>query len=342
MPGPNTNYTDINAFVREKQRKTEFTQIWTVLNPLWVYIKGKDHFNTGPVNAEGTKMLFPNEFSGPPTTARAGNLNNNFTPITPYQGTGQTQVEYFYARYENAMYLRSDEMQLAQRAGNLQRCVSIITQRRKQLMESFKQTVNTDFVGTQLAAGVQSSAAGAGQISGMQAFLSTSNSPGNLSQTTNPLWAAGVVAWNAPFDTGALDTEIDRINRLGRGKSDFIQLSDTGTNSVWRKLCNVAAPKELLVNPKANHAEFGFETVDYMGRDCFPDNYLGVALPGSAVVGSSNTWYINMDTEMPRELSDGGGDRLFGTTSNELMFEWYMATGNDDIARNSLITGFTA
>lgn len=341
MPGPNTNFSDIVAFVREDQRKRDFIQIWTVLNPLWVYIKGKSHFNTAPVNAEGTKILFPNEYSGPPTTARPGNLTNNFVPITPYQGTGQTQLEFFYARYENSMYFRSDEIQLAQKAGNLKRCTDIVTQRKKQLFESFKQTVNTDFVGTQIATGVQSSSAGAGQITGQQYFLSTSNSPGNLSQTTNPLWAASVVAWNAPFDTGPIDVEIDRINRLGRGKPDFIQLSDTGTNSVWRKLCNQAAPKELLVNPKGNHAEFGFETVDYMGKDCFPDNYLGLANPGSVVVGSSDTWFINMDTEMPEQVNTGD-THLPGTTSEEYMYQWYMATANNDINRNSFITGFAA
>lgn len=329
----NPSFDGIYAFTREKQIKKTWQQIWTTDLPFLKKIKADGlNYNTAEESPDGNSILFPLMYLGPSTSARVGLNSNAFTPITPYATTGFTQAQYFYARYENAFYLNANEKTLIGKADTTR--VPILPGKLDQLVMDFKNVLIVDLNGTQNGTGQ----AGTGQPTGLRYFMSTSNSPGGVSQTTYPVWAAKVVTNAGPFYDNLVDREIHRIRDLGRGEADFCQLSYTESNDVYGKMLGLIAPSQILTDP-AKKALYGFETFSYRGLDCFQDGRLGTAQDGSMVIGRSSAWYVNAKSDEPEPTANEPVKRLAGTTSDEHMFEWWFTWGTDDCAGNSYVTG---
>lgn len=330
----NPSFDLLVAFMTEKQLKKTWQSIWTTEWPLLQKIKSDElNYNTAMENPTGNSILLPVNYLGPATSARVGTRANSFTPITPNGTQGFTQAQYFYAQYENAFYLNSAEKTQIQ-AGAATTRIPILPGKVQQLQDDFKNIVTTDLHGTQGGTGYE----GNGQLTGQQYFLSTSNSPGGISQTTYSNWAATVRTSAGAFYEGLVDREIARIKNLGRGPADFCELSYTDTNDVYTKFYSLIAPSQILTDP-ARVAKYGFEFFIYRGLDCFQDGKLGTALAGSMIVGRSSSWYVNCKSELPQMATRDGQIRLPGTNSDEYMYEWWFTTGTDDCAGNTLVSG---
>lgn len=331
----NSSFDGLVAFVSEKQMSRTWSKIWANDWPLLQKIKKDDlNYNKAMEDPEGNSILLPIMYLGPSTSARVGLTSNAFTPITPYATTGFTQAQYFYARYENAFYLNADEKKLIGKAGTTR--IPILPGKIDQLLMDFKNVLSVDLLGTQNGTG----SGGTGQPTGLRYFMSTSNSPGGISQTTYSTWAANVVSSAGPFYDNLVDKEIHRIKNLGRGDADFCQLSYASDNDVYGKMLGLIAPSQILVDP-AKKALYGFETFSYRGLDCFMDGRLGTAVSGSMVIGRSSSWWVSQKSEQPVPVDRDSVKRLAGTTSDEHMYEQWFTWGNDDIAGNSYVTGIS-
>ena len=328
----NADYDGAFAFSVAKELSTRWTPTWIIAWPFYGMIKGKKkRFNNGFRDTTGTRMLVPINYLGPVTSARVALTSNQFTPITPTATQGFTQAEYYYATYENTLTLNNQEYDQLKGSSNM---IPVLPGKIDQLMYDFTSVINTDSVGTQNGTG----RGGTGQVMGEQYFLSTSNSPGNISQTTYSNWQASVNSSAGPFTQDLINAEYDRINALGRGAPDFVQLSYTGNNNVYNKLRNVIGSSQILSTQETD-VTYGFKTFEYMGMTCFQDGPLGTSLAGSMVVGSSDALWLNLDTEVPKAPPGDARMRILGTSSYEYFYFLTLAMGVSDPARFSLLSG---
>lgn len=330
----NSSFDGIVAFASEKEMKKIWSPIWAGAFPLLAMVKAKKiNYNTALMSPEGNSILFPLNYLGPATSARAATNANAFTPITPNATQVFTQAQFYYAKYENALYLTATEKQLIADNAHTTR-IPILPGKIQQLVTDFKSIESTDLLGTQNGTGQ----GGNGQLTGLQYLLSSSNSPGGVSQTTYSKWAAGIVANAGGFYEGLIDKEIHRIRDLGRHAADFCMLSYNSSNDVYGKLYGLIAPTQAIVDQE-KEALYGFEVFKYRYLECFQEGRLGDALSGSMVVGSSGTFHMQEKTDQPVQSVQNGTLRLAGTTSDEQMFEHWITWGNDDLACNTLVTG---
>jgi hypothetical protein len=336
----NSSFDGLVAFASERQMKTEWSRIWTTDWPLLVKVlndtlAGRRSMGTNAkFGPDGNSVLFPLEYLGPATSARAATKANAATAITPTLTQGFTQAQYHYAKYENAFWLTSHERELIARSPGGTTRIPILSGKVDQLQSDFKNIVSTDFLGTQNGTGYE----GNGQITGERYFLSTSNSPGGVSQTTYTTWAADVVSSAGQMYEGLLDAPIHRINTLGRGPADFAQLSWSSTNDVYGKVYGLIAPAQVIVD-QGKSVEYGFEVFKYRNLDCFQDNKLGDAVAGSMVIGRSGSWHAFMKSQLPQLSNVDGTKRISGTSLIEYFYEWWIAWANDDVASNTYVTG---
>lgn len=323
----NANYDGLVAFVAEKSFKKDFQSVWTSANPLLTMIvANKANFNTSRV-VEGHRMVLPITYSDGANVANGVLDANELTPLTPQVTQGFTQAQYNYSHYTNAFYIRDSEKKLISGSGVRG---NIMGGKTAQLMDSFKLAVQNDMV--------SANADTRDAVLGLRYVTSTSNSPGNVSQTTYPVWAASVVSNAGPFYMGLLDTEYDRINALGRGVCDFALLSHTATNNVYGKVRD-QIPYQLTVSATGKLAKFGFPTFEYLEMTCIQENKLGAALAGCAMVGRSSAWYANLDSDTPQLHH---AKPLEGTDATEYLYNWWLAIGTDDPASLSLIQDIAA
>jgi len=332
----NTTFNNQAAFNFAMEIKKRWSMVWTIDTPFLAMIKAKSpKFNNQKYyRLEGLYMITPVGISDLTTTAITEQTSNQFTPITPYVTNGATQAQYYFATYKNAIYLTDQERtELVEGKTSF---VSVMGYKIPQLMDSFRITLGKDAVGTQQDQGLT----GTGQIMGEQYPLSTSASPGQIAQSSTTGWQAGVVTGAGTFNEMLVTNEIDRIGALGRGDADFCQLSYTSTNNVYAKFYSLVSSAQVLTREE-DTAKFGFKSFEYRGLTCFRDNNLGTSTAGSMIVGRSSSWLANFKTEEPTLVSIEGSMRIPGTLSTEYMYNWKCATGIDDPAANTLLTGIT-
>lgn len=331
----NSSFDGIVAFASEKQLRTEWAQIWAAAWPLLTKIKkDRSNYNTAKFSPNGNSILLPVMYLGPATSARAATSANAASAISPTLTQGFTEAQYNYAKYENAFWLTSHERELiANTPGGTTR-IPILSGKIDQLKMDFNNVVSTDLLATQQGTGYT----GNGQITGEQYFLSTSNSPGGISQVTYSTWQANVVSSAGQMYEGLLDKEIHRINALSRGPADFAQLSYSSSNDVYGKVYGLIAPSQVIVD-QGKSVEYGFTVFKYRELECFMDNKLGDALSGSMVIGRSTSWHVCEKSEIPQLISIDGTLRVAGTSLIEYFYEWWITWGNDDCAGNTLLTG---
>jgi hypothetical protein len=330
----NANFANQAAFSFFNELKRKWVLAYTKSTPFLGMLKGKgrnfnaQRYRTTQGLFEITPIGLADFLSGGATPETSV---NQFTPQTPEVTNGATQAQYYYATYKKAAYITNQEQ--TQLIGGTN-WLSVIEYQTKRLMENFRLTVGKDIVGTQQDQGL----IGTGQVLGEQYPLSTTNSPGNISQSGNTSWQAGVSTNAGSFNELLVTNEIDRISDLGRGEADFVQCSYTASNNVYAKFYSLVANTQALTREE-DHAQFGFKTWEYRGVPVFRDGRLGDTLPGSMVVGSSDTWMWNTDSPEPVLATINGEMRILGTLAIEFMHWWTVALGIDDPARNTLVTG---
>lgn len=327
----NANFDGFAAFSTFIQMSKEWTSIWRPALPLLSIVKGRQlTFNKARDTTNGTKAIVPIVYLGPATGSRVQLDSNWATAITPTGTQGFTQAEYFYSTREGALWNNYQERNQNRDPAQL---MSVLPAKTRQLMEKFASDWSGDLMGTQNCDG----RAGSGKIMAERYPLSTSNSPGNISQSTYTVWQAGVVSSAGPFGLHLINAQRNRIKDLGRGAPDFVQLSYASGRDLFDKMWGLLDAKTFYTNPKSKEM-FGFETFTYQGMECFMDGRLGDVLPGSMIIGSSDTWWVNMRTDEPVPADRDAILRMEGTTTDEHMFVHEMMVGISDPARNSLVT----
>lgn len=317
----NSNYTGLVAFVAEKSVKKRASMIWSTASPLFALVFEKKRFNAG-FRIEGHKAITPVNYEEQTTAADGIADASELTAITPYVTNGFTQAEYEFAHYRAAFYIRDSEKKLIKGSGIRQ---NFVEGKVRQITESFRKAIAVDMA--------SANAGSRTAVMGLRYLLSTSNSPGNISQSSYPVWAAGVETGVGPWHLGLIDDEYDRIVNLGRGMPDLCLLSYSSTNNVFGKMRDSIAPSQLLTHSN-RLAKYGFVSFQYLEMDCVQDGRLGTALAGSAAVLSTDSFFAGALSDGPDRAHD---TPLEGTDADEVVFNWWLTWGNDDPARNSLI-----
>lgn len=333
MPGnPNYDVAGGYAFAVAYELKNQWESIWTLAWPFYSFIKGMGkNFNNANAKTIGTKMIVPLNLGGPVTSARQENQSTAFNAIAPTPTINFTEAEFYYATWANTMTLTFQER--TQLDNNETTIASVASGKTMQLIEDMITVVNQAATGTQNCTGWNST----GTVMGELYPLSTSNSPGNISQIQYPVWAAQVNNVGGPFNTQMISQMRDTILNRNKGKPDFIQLSYNPSNNVYDKLASLIETRQMITE-SSSEAKFGFETFMYKGMYCFMDGVLGNTLPGSMIIGSTNSWWLNMPDSEPKKIDKDADARLLGTASLESFYTFTLGLGISDPGRNALIS----
>lgn len=322
----------------------EIDRIWTMTFitalPFIGMLRGKDNgagqrFNNKRIKrVEGTRFLLPTNYAGPSTTARHETSSTLGAQITPYAISGFTHAEFYYGFFSNAMYVNIQQYATLVGSTNM---IPVEPGAVKQLLWDMLNVISTDLVSSTNGTGYQG---GNGAIMGELYPLSTSNSPGNISQSTYANWQAGVISNVGGFNESLITNEFDRILALGRGPADFCQLSYTSSNNVYNKLRGLIGTTQVL-ETQEDHARYGFRTFEAYGLTCFMDNVLGTNNPGSMIVGASDSWCWDSMMDEPQLARTNGVIRYPSTVTEEHMYYFIAGLGISDPARNTYISGIT-
>jgi hypothetical protein len=320
----NANYQGYAIFAAEQSLARQFKLMWSEAHPLQAILKeGKGRFNKG-IRTEGFKMIIPLNFEPPTIPAQGVSDANEFTPLVPTATNGFTQAEYEYTHYRGAFWLRNSEQRLLKNGAR----GNILEGKTNQLKEDFKRQISTDYA--------SATAASRTKVLGLRHVTSAANTVGGIDQAAQAWWRGRVRTGAGPFMLDLLDEQYDGIVAQGRAKPDLVLASYSPSVNVFQKIRSAIAPAERIVNA-GDTAKYGFVNFQYLTMMVAMDNRLGTAAPGSAMVLSTDTWYIGGD-ETPRAAEV---IRIPGTSVDEFYWDWWVATGTNDPGSNALITGIS-
>lgn len=326
MATGNASYLNNVAFSTELVIGRDFENIWLREAALLASLQeGKKNWNKGSSftgNAStGYKMLLPIALADMTTPAAGVTAANELTAISPH-GTAQgafSQAEFIVSHYRASMSnIRSEMVLINNERGNFQQA------KVKQLMGSFTNVMADHLASTTVGA--------ADRITGVQQVLSTSNTVGGISQSTDTDWASNVTTSAGAFSLDLLDDGIDAASPRG-GKIDLIELAYSSTNNLFKALRNQIAPAQRINNQEFT-AKYGFVNIDYLGAMCMASN----RMTSGVIVGyDTSTWFYRGDTKP--KLSHTGP--LQGTDAVEWVYYMFAALGCNHPGRNFRITGVT-
>ena len=324
----NATYTTANgaAYAIEKVIRTDFKSLWDHAHPLLAKLQTGANFNKGG-QIKGLTLILPVQFDDMATPVD-GSAANNFTALTPAANQGDTQASYIFTRYHGAFWIDPDEMKLLMNGerGNF------LGARKKQIMQSYRKAASGDIAAAALSARAN--------LLGLRYLLSTSNSPGGISQGgSNTYWDAVVSTTGGTFAISDVDNAMDTINRKGRSKVDLLLLSNNATVNIFGKVRDNVANLQRITNGDTT-AKFGFSDFIYRDADCALDPDLGDALSttGGFMALSTDSFYWMGD---PMNMSVKVRD-LQGTGAVEYYYEAWVCLANDDPGVNAFYSAYTA
>jgi hypothetical protein len=330
MPQLSTDYVGIYATSQEKSLTKSFNHVYMKNYPLLsiLYDDGRgSNFNKG-FSVEGAlKMLLPIAPLGN-VQAAIGRAAGTYTidgtsqswtgssigqkdALSVQQGQGLNQAAYEITQYECAYWQSEEERKLALEGAR----GGYIEARTTQVLQAFKDKASTDLVST-------SNAGARTALMGVPYALSTSNSPGGLSQSTLSNWASNVNASGGPFTLDLVDAQLHAVRAKGRNRVDFIFASYQSGNDVYGKMKAAIAPAQLLTVPE-NLAKYGFVDYVYSNVSCVLDNYLA---SGKMLGVSSKNWFLYGDTKPSQKEPL----RVQGTGVVEYYYTWWVGLGTND------------
>lgn len=324
----NSNYAvaTYTAFAVEKAVAKEWTSIYTQNHPLLIALADKGtNFNTGFTVQGNTKIIIP-ILGDDLTTPAAGVTDaNELTADTLSVSNGFSQAAYEIAHYRANQTYRESELMLAANGAR----GDFLGGKSKQVIESFKNRWSTDAS----SATVDSRS----KVMGVRYALSTSNTVGGISQTTDTNWAANVKTSAGTFGLSLIDDQVDLINSKGRGSADLILASVVaGSGNMFGKIRTAIGPTaERLVNVKDGFGRYGLQDIEYLGAKVVNDSR-GTA--GEILVLSTATWFVMM----PKAPKAHGMERVQGTDAYHQTWTLWSTIGLNDPGSNSRIAGVSA
>lgn len=314
--GGYTGQPAYTAFGIETSLTKNWENVYLAASPLLVRIKeGKSGWNK-PGLAKGNAMLLPLLLAAATTLPNGVTDANELTAITPYITSGPTQAQFNIAHYRHAMYLRASEKRL-------------INNTRGNILEAKTEQLMSDFV-DMLAGDLYSANADSREaVLGIQYALSTSNTVGNIDQSSVTAWQANVTASAGAFSLDLIDDGMDAVANK-RGKVDTIALAYSSSNNLFSKLRSQINPAQRLVN--TTMAKYGFESIEYNGATCVMDG----RLTAGVIIGlDSRTWFYAGD-DKPQAAPV---DRLEGTDADEYFYTMFAGVATNNPGKNFRLTG---
>lgn len=322
----NSNYAvaTYTAFAVEQSLSKNWSQIWTQGHPLLRVISDKaTNFNTGFDVQGNNKVILP-VVGDDLTNAVAGVADaNELTADTVGITNGFSQAAYEITHYRGHFRLRESEAKLAKGGSR----GNIVQGKVDQLLESFKNRWSTDAAGS----AVDSRTA----VMGMRYALSTSNTVGGISQSTDTNWAATVTASAGTFALTLIDNAKDTIDGYGRHTADIVLASNTGGTNTYGKIRTAIGPAaERLVNVKDGTAKYGLTNIEYLGTMVTLNNR---GASGEILVLSSDSWYVLMAKKPTMHPMI----KLPGTDAYEQSATMWSCLAVSDPQSNARISGVT-
>ena len=326
----NSTYTTANgaAFAMEMVLKRDFKLLWTTFHPLIAKIKNGANFNKGG-KVRNLTLILPVQFDDLAVPVNGVTDANSLTAITPTANQGDTQVEYIFSHYQGQYILTAAEMQLMMNGER----GDLLGARKKQILQSARNAMSGDLAAASNAARAN--------LMGLRYLLSTSNSPGGITQGgSNTYWDAKISTTGGTFTLTPVDDAFDSIRAEGRSLPDLLLLSYNATVNLFGKMRDNVSSMQRIVSSD-DKARFGFGSFKYINdMDCVQDPDLGSALSttGGFMMLSSDTFYWVGDTDLVKVYP---AERLQGTSVMEFYHDMWCALGNDDVACNAYYNGYT-
>ena len=338
----NPNYAVAASVAVGNQVDKRFPAIWMVAQPLLTIIRqkvGKTNFNHAS-SLKGLWMLLGQTYGPPTNPSRVENSANFAIPTPPALSTPFTDPQYPYSTRSQMIDFSVQEWQ--QLTSGKTQLADLVKLRTENMMRQFTVDWNADLMGTNIG----SIFTAGGNLCGLLAMLSTSNTIGGISQVTNSLWQAQVNTGGGPMGEALIVPQISKINSLNRMKPDILLLSynaSTGSSVYDRLFSQISATQ--MITKQGPNVDFGFETFTYKGLTCAMDNILGTAASAGSdafALLSSETFWVNWENNgQPEKVPDNGSLRMQGTISTEMAYYMTMAFGCNDCGCNALTTNIT-
>ncbi len=318
-----------SAFAVSKAVSKGWSMIWTTAHPLLAAIANRGtNFNQG-FSLNGYKSMVLPIAGDDLTTPAAGVTDaNELTADTISATNGFSQAEYAITHYRAHTSYRASETFVAE-GGTLG---NFLEGKKNQVLDSFKNRWSTDAASTTVDA--------RDKIMGFRYALSTSNSRGGMSQTTDTQWAAQVKTSAGTFALGLIDDQVDMIGIEGRGAPDLILAGNQSGSNMFGKIRTAIGPTaERLNNVQGGSTKYGVmgpgQEMAYLGMAVVMD--ARPAVSGEICILSTPSWYVLM----PKTPMSHDPVLKQGTDSYVHTFTLWTALGCSDCAVNARITGIT-
>lgn len=327
----NSTYTLTNyaAFAVGKAVSKAWSMIWTTAHPLLTAIADRGtSFNQGFTLSGNNKMLLP--IAGDDLTTPAAGVTdaNELTADTISATNGASQAAYEITHYRAHTSYRASEEFVAQ-GGSLGNFLEF---KKTQVLESLKNRWSTDAASTTVDA--------RDKIMGFRYALSTSNSPGGISQSTDTQWAAQVKTSAGTFALSLIDDQVDLIGNEGRGGPDLVLAGNQSGSNMYGKIRTAIGPTaERLTNVQGGSTKYGVmgpgQQMQYLGMLIVQD--ARPAVSGEICILSTPTWHVLM----PKEPTIRQPYQKDGTDAFVQSYTLFTALGCSDCSMNARITGVT-
>lgn len=324
----NTNYVGNAAVAINVSLSKDWTWLPFRANPLLMIMKAKGtNFNKRVrLNADGNKVLFAvagDDQTNVPAGVAPG--SDEISAMTANLITGLTQAEYFRAQYRgNYTILESEIETLSQGSrGN------ILEAKKDQALKSFLNVLAGHVSDT--------NADTSSRILGLRQPLSTSNTVGGISQSTDTDWAAQVDTTGGNLTLAKVDRHLNKFYRFTEDNANPIDLLLCSTNpsgiDTYQVLVDQVLP-HLRVTNEFMKTKFGIEVLEHRGVMMARDHRAPV---NRVDFLSTKTWWAGI----PEKPTFREKDQIQLTTAfAQVFFGWcYLACQNPQ--HNGSLTNLT-
>lgn len=272
----NTNYSGLAASSMEVSATKAWSYVWTQGHPLLKILDGRGtNFNRG-FSKRGKYMVLPVVGAEVDNPVDGVSDANQFNAMTLNTDDKLTQAQYDIAHYRGNYTIPATDALDNNELGNR------MDARQRNLLESFKNAISGDIAssnnGTREA------------VLGLVHLLSTSNSPGNINQSTYANWRAQVTTGAGSFDIGLIDEAMNAVMRLDRADVDVLLAASVAGNDVYQAIVDTIAPSQRFMDPDL--VKFGVKNVIYNGAAVVRDNR---GTSGNVLGLSTKTWFAGID-----------------------------------------------
>ncbi len=315
------------AFAVGKAVDNAWIDNWTSAHPILSSLKAQG-MNWNVFNSDGAGYMNIPVVGAGPTTAVSGITDaNELVARTLAAVAGVSHAQYAVTHYSAPMTFTQSE----QKIGDKGYYGKLLDVKVKQLVGGFKERMSIDLGSTT----VDSRA----KLMGVYYALSTSNTVGGISQSTDTNWAAQVSTSAGTFALALVDAKFDQITSTGNTPDLVLAGLSAGASgvNVFGKFRTAIGPNaERIVNNNGKKPDYGFASFYYMNMDVVMDNRVPDNV-GYCAVLTTNTWYCDIPETMERTAFTN----VPGTDALVQAWTCWCSFGTSSPRANGLVTGIS-